>query len=531
MALKVIQNERGRIGANLTKKSINCMDPNTAFQTTTYNDTTTFKLADNSVNSTSGTTSLATRDSTFYFNDVVFQVEDTLFKVPKDAFTIPGSFFETLFSLPRSEDEECKAEGSDDEHPLVLERISKDYFRGLLSVMFPSGNLRRQIRKRAIAALSGLLQKRTAVTKILLGQQYRVKKWFVDGCIALIQMNEFPAIEDLIKNGLDIFAIAKLLSIREKCSRFIMSQLASKPAHCIRCGAPDYDPKQVTYIVSVNKASTLLDACDTPAHSSAALVDSMKNPGDIESETNGPPARDRSFYFNDVVFQVENTLFKVPKNAFTVPGSFFETLFSLPRSEEGESIAEGSDDEHPLVLEKISKDHFKGLLSVMFPRQSGLKYEQWLGALDLSTQWDFMEASGIGYLMNDQIRKKAVHALSSLLQKRTAIEKILLGQKYRVKNWFVGGCASLIQAAELPAIEELIKSGLDIFAIAKLFSIREACARTIIERHASKPGYCRSCRHCGDQKPKPMRYSVPFSYASTAVRESFKTELATLEEF
>ena len=47
-----------------------------------------------------------------------------------------------------------------------------------------------------------------------------------------------------------------------------------------------------------------LDACDTPAHSTAALVDSMKNPGDIESETNGPPARDRSFYFNDVVFQV-----------------------------------------------------------------------------------------------------------------------------------------------------------------------------------------------------------------------------------
>ncbi len=69
--------------------------------------------------------------------------------------------------------------------------------------------------------------------------------------------------------------------------------------------------------------------------------------------------------------QVGNTIFQVPRNGFEVPGTIFETMFSLPPATveggvEHASRFEGSSDDNPIVL-PVDENHFRGLLGAMYP--------------------------------------------------------------------------------------------------------------------------------------------------------------------
>lgn len=66
------------------------------------------------------------------------------------------------------------------------------------------------------------------------------------------------------------------------------------------------------------------------------------------------------------LLKVENSLFKVPKNGFQVPGTIFEAMFALPSSEADDSI-EGSNDENPIHLHGIEEKKFKAFLTVLYP--------------------------------------------------------------------------------------------------------------------------------------------------------------------
>jgi len=57
--------------------------------------------------------------------------------------------------------------------------------------------------------------------------------------------------------------------------------------------------------------------------------------------------------------QAGNTLFRVPRDVFNVPGTIFEAMFSLPPT----SDVEGSTDENPIVLD-VDEDYFRGFLRV-----------------------------------------------------------------------------------------------------------------------------------------------------------------------
>ena len=61
--------------------------------------------------------------------------------------------------------------------------------------------------------------------------------------------------------------------------------------------------------------------------------------------------------------QVENTIFRVPRNGFDVPGTIFEAMFSLPV--EGDNM-QGSSDSNPIIL-PVSEEHFRGFLRAMYP--------------------------------------------------------------------------------------------------------------------------------------------------------------------
>ncbi|KAF8814169.1 hypothetical protein BYT27DRAFT_7238939, partial [Phlegmacium glaucopus] len=97
------------------------------------------------------------------------------------------------------------------------------------------------------------------------------------------------------------------------------------------------------------------------------------------------------FYWNNVVFQVEDTLFRVPRCEFEQSSEVFADMFRLP-SGAAERI-EGQDKEYPIVLEGYKKDEFSSLLKVMYPRaksvisgtkfELSLKKEEWVGVLKL----------------------------------------------------------------------------------------------------------------------------------------------------
>jgi hypothetical protein len=113
--------------------------------------------------------------------------------------------------------------------------------------------------------------------------------------------------------------------------------------------------------------------------------------------------------------QVENTLFKVPRNGFKVPGTPFEAMFTLPQAETDN--IEGSSLENPIHLPGVSVDNFRSFLRILYPlcvlMISSAKYRrvinmikffsidqtsvdefgeyQWIGVLNLATMWVFEE--------------------------------------------------------------------------------------------------------------------------------------------
>lgn len=85
--------------------------------------------------------------------------------------------------------------------------------------------------------------------------------------------------------------------------------------------------------------------------------------------------RDEDFYMQDVIFRVENQLFKVPIRYLIETSDVFRTMFELPQGEEA-SGGEGSSDEKPVHLEGVKSEDFKQLLKVLFAR-----YVRILGSL------------------------------------------------------------------------------------------------------------------------------------------------------
>jgi hypothetical protein len=122
--------------------------------------------------------------------------------------------------------------------------------------------------------------------------------------------------------------------------------------------------------------------------------------------------------------KVENKLFRVPKSGLNVEGTVFETMFALPPPQENNSgrpdAPEGSTDKFPIILEGISKAHFRGFLRAIYPMYehhslnpfeshklivlmgirnpastvSPLTYDELDGAVQLATMWEFREVCG-----------------------------------------------------------------------------------------------------------------------------------------
>ncbi|KAK0241214.1 hypothetical protein EDD85DRAFT_743145, partial [Armillaria nabsnona] len=156
---------------------------------------------------------------------------------------------------------------------------------------------------------------------------------------------------------------------------------------------------------------------------------------------------DEVFYWNNIVFLVENTLFNVPRYHFENFSEVFKTMFALPQSDN--VSVDGSSDEHPLVLHGVTAQEFRSLLSAMLlPEPPLMKKEAWIAVLKLSNMWRLLE-----------VRNIALRQLNSGDDKLSHIEKIVWGRDYKVADWVITGYGGLIDRGEVLSLDEGARIG------------------------------------------------------------------------
>ncbi|PPR07095.1 hypothetical protein CVT24_010916 [Panaeolus cyanescens] len=202
------------------------------------------------------------------------------------------------------------------------------------------------------------------------------------------------------------------------------------------------------------------------------------------------------FYDEIVVFKVENTFFRAFKKAFLSPGSFFQALFALPVPDTSDTnvksslshpgptfVPEGTSAENPIILHRISKDHFRSFLKVLSPFEGVppcTTYTEWKGVLYLSTMWEF-----------PTIRQKAIKALTPLLKSRPIADRILVSFKYEVKDWFIEAIVDAVLAPKGIDRRRLKKAGVDSDTISGLLAVRDTVVQQQIGHLVSSLEHCR----------------------------------------
>ncbi|KAJ4471528.1 hypothetical protein J3R30DRAFT_1090883 [Lentinula aciculospora] len=157
------------------------------------------------------------------------------------------------------------------------------------------------------------------------------------------------------------------------------------------------------------------------------------------------------FYFSDgnVVFRVEDTLYRIHRYFFQRDSPIFETMFSLPPPIDARP--EGEEEDRPIQLEGIECRDFDRLLSVMYPKSfnayESSTTEEWTSVLKLATRWDF-----------DSIRELAVESLTS---SASPADLIILAHRYDVSQWLLPEYMELCVRDEPLSLEEGRKLGVN----------------------------------------------------------------------
>ncbi|PIL33332.1 hypothetical protein GSI_04783 [Ganoderma sinense ZZ0214-1] len=205
---------------------------------------------------------------------------------------------------------------------------------------------------------------------------------------------------------------------------------------------------------------------ETTSTTAVSPVPSSPAPERFQATSPKSPRRDDEFYCQDIVFLVEDVLFKVPRRPFEHESEVFSGMFALPPVNSPYGV-EGSSDDNPIQLEGVTEDEFKALLWVMFRSGYGssrtLTQPQWVSVLRLSTMWFFKD-----------IRTRAIAELSKLVA--TPAARIVLARTYNISGWTEPALCALAQQDAPLSAQDLEALGWD--AAAKLVQIRESVVFT-----------------------------------------------------
>ncbi|KAJ8076006.1 hypothetical protein PM082_021988 [Marasmius tenuissimus] len=177
------------------------------------------------------------------------------------------------------------------------------------------------------------------------------------------------------------------------------------------------------------------------------------------------PTPHDTYFWELVVFQVEDKLFKVPKHAFADnPHPPFNEIFTLPQNESDERRKEGVSSNNPIVLEQIAKADFERFLAVLYPRFrpyqprkpevrgffSALFTDEcppkseignWLSVLKLSSLWNFFDVRQTAIVTLSQFPITCQIDCLSCTENApfSAVDRIVAGKVYGVLRWFIEG--------------------------------------------------------------------------------------------
>ncbi|KAF9470259.1 hypothetical protein BDN70DRAFT_889185, partial [Pholiota conissans] len=153
--------------------------------------------------------------------------------------------------------------------------------------------------------------------------------------------------------------------------------------------------------------------------------------------------------------KVENTLFRVPKSGFNVPGTPFADLFVNPDT--------SSTDNYLLDIKGVSKAHFKGFLRVLYPpNRALLTYDTLVGALELSSRWNFLE-----------LRKNIMQELDHSIQHMPLYAAISLARICNKGEWLFNALETIVLSKNAKDVVELMRGGIDDETIEKIIGLRE----------------------------------------------------------
>ncbi|PBK74001.1 hypothetical protein ARMSODRAFT_1014325 [Armillaria solidipes] len=171
-----------------------------------------------------------------------------------------------------------------------------------------------------------------------------------------------------------------------------------------------------------------------------------------------PYPRSNEFYIQHVTLLVDGVLYQMPRYLLEKHSEIFATMFTLPQ--EG-TMVEGSDDQHPIELQSISKDDFEPLLNVMLTygfESPPLKQNEWFSVLRLANMWGMA-----------RIRKSALEKLTKSAP-LDAVERVIYGRELAVAEWAISGLRDLVARQTAISKKESTRLGVD--TMFKLWNIQ-----------------------------------------------------------
>ncbi|KAF9062533.1 hypothetical protein BDP27DRAFT_1336485 [Rhodocollybia butyracea] len=168
---------------------------------------------------------------------------------------------------------------------------------------------------------------------------------------------------------------------------------------------------------------------------------------DLKTISKQPLAiRSPGFYFDCVVFQVEDVLYKIPRAKLV---------------DESKGLA----DDNPILLEQLAKEDWECLLRLLFhPTLSqnlvpDFTLDEWVSVLELATKYDMTN-----------IRKGAIDRIAIF---DDPARKVKIARQLRIPSYFMPSLVELVARSEPLTPEDFTNLGME--CAMKVISLRERC--------------------------------------------------------
>lgn len=205
--------------------------------------------------------------------------------------------------------------------------------------------------------------------------------------------------------------------------------------------------------------------------------------------------QDEAFFVDtdNVVFLVDDTLFRVSRYPFITGSPIFATLLSLScntNSEEGHANA------NPVALQGVNADDFKSFLRVVHPlgtppcKTPLLGVHEWASVLRLAKMWKF-----------DRVVPIATSNLGKLLKThRRSLDAISLGKEFGRKDWHSYGVKTLVSRDN--SLTDKEAKAIGVVAAAEIFRARERNLQEEMENLSDAQSSNEVCE-CGSEMVCP----------------------------